>query len=166
MIEVDDAELKAAILAYKIADRDLRKRIRDVTAYYAGTRWVEGLTARAVTRPDRRVLLAGARFKPGNPPQLLAATSRRKLPGGAVPAVDWPGFEFGANRSTTASYTSTSRKGRKYRVHNRHTRRQLPPRNARGWVVFPTVKALAPGLVTVWLKATVAAYREAGSGRR
>jgi hypothetical protein len=88
---------------------------------------------------DKRVLAKGARVAAGNPPTAIAASSRRPLSGGFIPADDWPGREFGANRNATTTYTRRSPAGTTHQV-TRHTRRQLPARNPSGRVVYAAVR--------------------------
>jgi len=146
----DDRALQAAVLAFKAADRDLRKRINDSTRSTFNDPWRSGIAGRVRTPLERRVLAPGARIAAGNPPTFVAASSRRALRGGLVPDVTWPGVEFGADQNRM--------KGR------RHTTRQLPARRPKG-PVFNTVADMAHRVPRLWAQIIVKVYSDAAEGR-
>lgn len=158
------AALRAAVLAMKRADSGVR---RDVAARMRETMnpaWRQAVESRARTNMDARILGKGARIGGGNPPQLVAASSTRKLSGGIAPNTDWQAYEFGANREKTATYTTHSRKGKAYKV-TRHTARQLPPRTARGRVLYPAAAEILPRVAAYFVQSVVRAFMDAADGR-
>ena len=147
----DDRVMQAAVLAFKAADRALRKDINDATRTTFNQPWKTGIEQRVRTPLERRVLVPGARIAAGNPPSFVAASSTRALPGGLVPAVQWPAVEFGADRSRM--------KGR------RHTTRQLPARRRRG-PVFETLADMTDRVPRLWAQLIVKAYCDAADESR
>jgi hypothetical protein len=91
---------------------------------------------------------------------MVAATSKRKLKGGLVPAEQWQAVEFGANRGAETTYSRKSTKGTTHQV-TRHTRRQLPPRTPNGRVVHQAAKAIAPRAASLWVQLVVRKFNEA-----
>lgn len=154
------AELRAAVLAMSRADSEVR---RDVSGRLRSTMnpvW-RGLLAGNLTGAgpmEGRMLLAGSRIAAGNPPQLVTASSRRRVGsgGGLVPDQDWHGWEYGANGDKTS--TVTSRKGTRYK---RHTTRHLPPRTPNGRVIGPTVARILPRIASFWTQTVVRAFLDA-----
>lgn len=160
-----DDRLKAAVLAMKLANRDLKKKINTATKTTMGPVWTSEVTRRADTEMERRVIAKGARIKPGNPPVAVAATSTRKLSGGFVPADLWPTVEFGTTRRDQyKKYQGRSRKGKPYPV-TRRTSRQLPPRS-RARVAYAALREVAPRVVSLWVQIIVKTYAEALDGKR
>lgn len=162
MIDVGSApaQLRAAVLAMKAADRDLKSTINKATRTVMSPVWRDAVAAGANRRRDQKVLATGARIKAGNPPAAVAATSRRRLRGGLVPGERWPVFEFGANRDKVTTYTRTSPNGTSHQV-TRRTARQLPPRRRTGHVIYPAVKAVAPRVASLWVQIIVREYYDA-----
>jgi hypothetical protein len=138
----DDRALQAAVLAFKAADRALRKDINDATRATFNEPWKSGITGRARTLLERRVLVPGARIAAGNPPSFVAASSTRALSGGLVPAVQWPAAEFGSNRY-----------------------RQLPARRRKG-PVFETLDDMTGRVPRLWAQLIVKAYCDAADESR
>jgi hypothetical protein len=146
----DDRALQAAVLAFKAADRDLRKNINDATRTTFNEPWRSGIAGRVRTPLERRVLAPGARIAAGNPPTFVAASSKRALRGGLVPDTGWAGVELGADQNR--------KKG------NRHTTRQLPARRRRG-PVFDTLADMAHRAPKLWAQLIVKVYCDAAEGR-
>jgi hypothetical protein len=158
----DHRELQAASLAFKAAGRDLRKRINDSTRATFNQPWKSGITQRAMSRLEQRVLVPGARIDAGNPPVFMAATSRRALRGGFIPAVDGHAAEFGAADDTT-TYPRRNRGGTVTDV-TRHTARQLPRRRKKG-PVMQTVDEFAGRAASLWTQLIVKVYYDAADGK-
>lgn len=158
----DDRALQAAVLAFRLAGRDLRKRINDSTRATFNAPWKTGIDSRARTRLEKRVLVPGARIRAGNPPVFVAAASRRRLRGGFVPDTMGHAVEFGA-ADTAVTYTATSRKGTRYQV-TRHTRRQLPARRRRG-PVFQTLDEMYHRVPSLWTQLIIKVYADAAEGK-
>lgn len=167
MLDVGDAprEIRAAALALRGADRNLRSDINKATREVMSPVWKALVQARADRRRDQKVLATGARIKAGNPPAAVAATSRRRLRGGLVPGEQWAALEFGANRDKTTTYTRRSKTGGTHQV-TRHAARQLPPRRRTGHVIYPAVKEIAPRMVSLWVQTIVRKYYEAAEKMR
>lgn len=153
------AAIRAAVLALKAADRGLRSEINKATRTTMTPVWKDLISTRARTSQSKKVLNAGVRIKAGNPPAGVAASSKRKLRGGLVPADSWQAIEFGAPDKVT-TYTRKSRNGGTHEV-TRHTTRQLPTRAPKGHVVYPAVKAFVPRLVSLWVQTIVRTYYDA-----
>jgi hypothetical protein len=143
----DDRALQAAVLAFKAADRDLRKRINDSTRATFNGPWKSGIAGRCTTRLEQRVLAPGARIAATNPPEFVAASSKRALSGGLVPDTTWPAIEFGVN-------------DRNRMKGNRHTTRQLPSRRPKG-PVFNTLADMAHRAPRLWAQLIVKVYSDA-----
>lgn len=161
----DNRALEAAVLALKVMDRDLRNDINRSTKAVLDPIWKQAVADNATTELDRLVIVKGARVKGGNPPEAIAATSRKALGGGMVPQDLWPVIEFGGHYNKVTTYQSTSPKGRKYRV-TRHTARQVPARDRSGRVAFAALAQVTPRVVSLWVQMIVAKTYEAIEGRR
>ncbi|MFV0315494.1 MAG: hypothetical protein ACK5O2_00835 [Microthrixaceae bacterium] len=95
----DSPELLAVILTLKRSGAAVRKEMRAAARAEANPQWKPAVEAAATTRLQRAVIAKGARVKVGMQDfELLAATSRRPLSGGLVPAAQWAGAEYGAKR--------------------------------------------------------------------
>lgn len=165
MLNVDGTRhTQAAVLAFKAADRDLRRRINTATRASLNPVWRRAVAANARTATDRAVIVKGARIAAGNPPVAIAASSTRPLRGGLIPAAQWPAVELGAARNQRTTYTRRSPKGRTHTV-TRRTRRQLPARDPSGRVALAAFAELGPELVTLWLRVIVRSYYDAAEGK-
>lgn len=154
------AELRAAVLAMKKADRVIINSVADDMRSTMTPVWKSVLAQNAGTLSGfgPKVLTANARIAGGNPPQLITANSKRGLGKGKRlnPAVHWAGYEYGANRN--ALNTVTSSKGKKYK---RHTNRHLPARSKTGYVIGPTVAELLPRVSAFWVQSIVRQFMDA-----
>lgn len=154
-------ELRAAALAMKAMPRELRSDINKFTRQTMAGPWKELVAAKQITTQDKRIY-AGARIKAGNPPTATAATSKRKLSGGLVPAERWKGFEFGTDdREQTQTYTRKNRRNAGTHRVTRRTYRQLPARTPSGRVVYPAFAEIAPRMVSGWVQIIVRKTYEA-----
>lgn len=158
----DDRQLQAAVLAFKAADRGLRRRINTSTRDVFNAPWHTGIAARSRTRLEQRVLVPGARVAAGNPPVFIASSSRRRLPGGLIPDRDGAAVEWGAVDSTTTYQRRTPSGGSTSVI--RHTRRQLPARRRAG-PVMATLAELAPRAASLWTQLIIRTYYDAAEGR-
>lgn len=156
-------ELQAAILGIRAANRDLRRRIYADARANVGGLWTPALERRASTTLDRRVILKGARVAVGTSGfTVKAATSRKALSGGLIPANQWPAVEFGARRRK-ATFPSTSRKGRRYMV-TRTINRGLPGRVPHGRIAFDAASEIGTKLVGSFVTSIVTTYQESVDG--
>jgi len=154
-------ELRAAGLALKLAERDVRNSINRSMRSVMNTAWRGAVTERARTPLERRVLDTGVRVAPGIPPTLHAAGSKRALPGGLVPASDWHAAEFGADRDVVTTYDRRNRRSGGTHKVTRHTRRHLPARKTTGHVVWPAVAEVAPRIAALFVQTIVRGIHEA-----
>ena len=158
-----DRALQAAVLAFKVADRGLKKRINDATRAKLNEPWKAGIAQRSSTRLEQRVLVPGARVAAGNPPTFVAATSKRKLRGGLAADTDGHAVEFGAADIVT-EYQRRKPSGGTARV-KRHTRRQLPRRRDAG-PVMETAEEMGGRAASLWVQLIVRTYCEAADESR
>lgn len=155
-------QLRAVILGLKQMDRETRKQIRQQTQRVVVPEWQRAVAEQASTRLEGRVLASTARVSVSDQNVMLkSAGIGRSLQGGRKPADIWHAVEFGADRSTTATYQATSRKGRRFTVHQRHTRAQLRPRNRQGYTVFPAAADIIPRIAALWTQTVVRGLHEA-----
>jgi len=165
----DDRVLKAAVLAFKAADRDLRADINRATREKMNPVWRDVVQSRAAGQGGltSRMLGAGAKIAAGNPPVAKAAQSTRKVGRGLVPADDYGPWEFGVpNREKFTRYTRRNRvAGGSHKVRRR-TMRGLPSKASGGRVVYPAWSEVAPRMVSLWVQLIVKTYHDAAEGRR
>jgi len=157
----DDRSLQAAVLAFKLADRGLKKRVNDATRTHLNQPWKTGIARRASTPLEQRVLVPGARVAAGNPPAFVAATSKRRLSGGLIPDVDGAAVEFGASDILT-TYRRRTPSGST--LVTRHTRRQLPRPRKRG-PVMDTLGEIGHRAASLWTQLIVKVYYDASEGK-
>jgi hypothetical protein len=158
-------ELQAAILACKRVDGDLRKAIYAASRQSVNALWVPALGRRARTLRAQRVIVKGARAAIRTDGFTLhAATSRRALSGGLVPATEWQGDEFGA-RTRKATFTQRSRLGKSYRV-SKTVNRQFPGRTKDGRIAFDAASEVGTKTVAAWVQAVVTTIVNATGGER
>jgi len=155
--------LRAVVLALKAMDKDTRADISKVTRDTLNPIWREAIATHAAgSRMDNLVFGKGARVAAGNPSRAIAASSRRPLrrgAGGFIPDQQGRALEFGADRSSVATYRRRG-KGKAHSV-TRHTNRGLPARNRKGRVVYPAFAEVAPRMVSLWTQTIVRRLHEA-----
>lgn len=153
-------QLQAAVAGLKGARRDVRNTVNRATRATLSPVWKQEVESRVSRRADVRVF-KGARIVAGNPPYAVAATSKRALSGGLVPATGWQGLEFGAvDPGRVTTYTRRSAGGGTHQV-TRHTARQLPRRFPKGRVVYPALGDLGPRLASLWVSVIVRVFNDA-----
>jgi hypothetical protein len=163
--------LQAVVLAMKLADRDLRKRINGATRDTLNPVWRRAVDERTRDRVDQRVFGTGTRIAAGNPPSAVAGSSRRRLPGGLTPVESWRAWEFGAVGGASsfteyprAAYTRRQ-DGRSVQVRAGRVRRrtlvQVPSRHPNGRVLYPAFAELAPRVAALWAQIVVQQYAQA-----
>jgi len=170
VLKVGDApELRAAVLAMKGVDREVRSRISKATRETMNPVWKSLVAVNATSHMDARIMVPGARIAAGNPPSAVAANSKRPLragKGGLTPAIHWRGFEFGSpSRNDYSRYKRTSPKGKVHTVERR-TMRGMPPRTRTGRVVYPAFAEIAPRMVSLWVQIIVRTVHDAAEGKR
>lgn len=152
--------LRAAVLALKLARREIRNEIARATRSEISPVWRDAVAAHARTPLERAVIAKGARIAAGNPPAAVAASSSRKLKGGLVPSAQFYAIEFGANTEKVTRYARTSPKGRRHTV-TRATARQLPQRRRTGRVAYRALEDVAPRIASLWVSLIVRKFNEA-----
>lgn len=154
----DDSAILATVLGFKLLAPEWRRQLNASARTVLAPEFKRAVDSHARTRTDQRVLVQGSRVTGGNPPVLVAASSRRRLSGGLVPDQDGAAQEFGTlDRNRRTTYT---RKGRKV---TRRTRRQLPARVRSGRVVMPAVADVVPRITSLWVQQFVRlVYKAAG----
>ncbi|QMU97979.1 hypothetical protein FVO59_12785 [Microbacterium esteraromaticum] len=155
MLDVRDSrELQATILALRGAQRSIRLDINKESRSRIRPLWQQALNARTHDEMTRRIIVPGARATATDRGVTMhAATSRRPLSGGLVPAFEWAGAEFGA-RSRRVEVTQRSRAGRSYRrplIINR----QFRGRQQDGMVAFDAASEVGTKLVAMWVHTVV-----------
>lgn len=165
----DDRKLQAAVLAMKAADRDLRKDINQATRQTMNPVWKSLVQANlgGTSVMSERVLNKGVRIAGGNPPRAHAANSKRGVGDGKriIPAVDYAGWEFGADRNAYSRYERKNRTRTGYHVVERRTMRHLPPRTRQGRTVYPAFADIGPRMVSLWVQLIVKTYHDAAEGK-
>lgn len=148
-------ELRAAVLALRRVDKDLR---RDVNARMRDTMnpvWTSTLSQHVGWAPQR-VILAGARIAAGNPPSLVAAGSTRRWRAGStlVPRDHWHALEYGSSSRAKSTYQRRSPGGGTHQV-TRATKRHLRPRRRQGYVIGPTLAEVLPRTAALFVQSVV-----------
>lgn len=155
-------QLQAAVLGLRLMDKDLRRDIHKATRDTMNPVWQGLVKAAAVSPGEEAVLVPGSRIAAGNPPAARAASSSRRLSGGAVAEELRNAMEFGtSDREKVTTYTRRNRRtGGTHKV-TRHTRRQLPVRRPNGYVVYPSFAKIAPRMASLWTQIVVRKTHEA-----
>ena len=157
------AELRAAVLAMKQADSEVR---RDISARMRETMnpaWRSEVNQHltGAGRLEGRLLTPGVRIAAGNPPMLYAANSKRAVGRGElVPAEDWQIYEFGAKGDKLSKM-----KSKRGKVYGRHTRRGLPAHKPTGHVLYPAVASILPRVAAFWAQSVIRAFMDAAERR-
>lgn len=155
-------ELQAAVLAMKLADRDLRNDINRRARATMGPEWKAGLSQHLRGIPQQQVIVKGAKISTGNPPSITTATTKTKVGhgGGIIPVDQWPVWEYGVSQHYPHQYTRRSRSGRSHTVR-RDVNAGAPPRRKNGYVIGPTLADLLPRLASLWVQTIVRTYMDA-----
>lgn len=159
----DDRSLQAAVLAFRLAGRDLKRTINDSTKTVFDPVFKAEVRGAARTPLEQRVLVPGTRVAAGNPPVFVAAASRRKLKGGLVPDTMWPAVEFGSNkRGKFSTYSTRSPKGKSYKV-SRRTSQQLSARRKHG-PAYTVIDKMVHRVPSLWAQIIYKVYNDAAKG--
>lgn len=154
------AELRAAVLAMKRADSEVRRDVANRMRETMTPAWRSEVTGDAGAGVQAAMLGAGVRIAAGNPPQLVAANSSRKVGRGLIPSRHWAGYEYGADHRSTRTVTSS--KGTRYR---RHVMNHLPGRGPHGRVLEPAAGRILPRIAAYWAQSVVRAFMDAADGK-
>lgn len=163
------AELRAATLALKTVDKDLRKAMNQATRDQLNPIWREALAGNVSTPLQTAILVKGARVAAGNPSRLFASASKRPAVKGSALVPDRYGraWEFGTkDRDRYQTYTRKNR-GAGGGTHEvtRRTRRQLPEFRKQGRVVYPAVADTMPRMVSLWASIVIKKVYDAFEGK-
>lgn len=154
-------ELQATILLLKGMDRELAKQVRKAIKSVSEPEWRDAVRGNISTRLETRVLGDTARVAVSDQNVTLkSAAVGRKLSGGLKPSELAHSAEFGADQTYVHTYSATSRKGKKYYVTKRHTRKQFRPRNLKGYVVYPAAARIIPRMAALYVQTTVRTFYE------
>ena len=147
-------ELQGVILLLKRAHTSVRREMRAEARRELNSLWKPTLSKFARTRVQTRVLVNGARSKvSGDSFSMLAATSRRFLPGGLDPENQWHGAEFGANpKRITVTIKGHQRQ--------QWAGRNFGPRLGAGRVVYPSARKVGPRIVAAWVYGLVRGFAQ------
>ncbi|WP_448072329.1 hypothetical protein [Georgenia yuyongxinii] len=154
----------------KAADRDLKRDINKATRDTMNPVWRSMITANlgGTNVMTSNILGSGVRIKAGNPPQAMAAQSKRALGRGKriTPQDDYGPWEFGVpNRNEYTRYERKNRKSGGYHVVKRRTMKHLPRRYPEGRVVYPAFAEIAPRMVSLWVQIIMKKYFDAAEGK-
>lgn len=165
-VNVQDAPaaMRAAVLAMKRADADIRKgvdaRMRETMNPVWRSEVTQHLTGAGVM--EGRLLTSGVRIAGGNPPQIIAASGRRRFGhgGGLVPNEDWQMYEFGSHGTKVSQITN-----KKGTTFNRHASRGLPAFTKTGRVLYPALAGVLPRIASFWTQSVVKVFMDAAEGK-
>lgn len=160
-ISVGDApaELRAAVLAMKRADSEVRRGVAARMRETMNPAWRSEVNQHltGAGRLEGRMLTAGARIAGGNPPMLVAASSRKRVGrGDLTPAENWQIYEFGSHGTKVSKVTN--RQGTTFR---RHTTRGLPSFTKTGRVLYPAVARILPRVAAYWAQSVIRGFMDA-----
>jgi hypothetical protein len=145
-------ELRTLLSALRTVPKDVQGQIRKFTKADAQPIWQGEVRSRVQTTVDERLFGKTARVRVSNQNvNLEAARIGKSLSGGAKPSDIAAAYEFGRNGDPRTTYTTTSRKGKRYSA-TRHTKRQLTTRNTNGRVVFPSTRNSIPRFASLWFQ--------------
>lgn len=159
-------EIRAAVLALKQVDRDLRRDINRRMRETMNPVWKGALNERVSWAPEQ-ALLKGARVAAGNPPRILAAASKRPWKRGKtlIPRQHWHALEYGSSSQAYTKYQRRSPLGNVHEV-NRRTKAHLKPRNHRGYVIGPSLAEMLPRLSSLFVQSVIRGVLDALETRR
>ena len=147
-------ELQAAVLTMRSIERQLASDINKTARQRVSPVWAQALASKASSKVDQRGLVPGARVAVGDRKVTAqAATSRRALSGGLVPASDYGPLEWGAHPHLQTVH-ARSRKGKAY-SYRRFSNRQFRAWSKKGHVAMRAAGDLGPTIVSSWLQVIV-----------
>lgn len=166
-VQVQDGprELRAAVLAMRRADKEVRSDISERMRSVMSPEWAGELAQHLTGIPQEKVLMPGARIAPGNPPVLVAANSRRKIGRALIPTEVWPAWEYGSSTRKRTTYERRNRGGEGTHTVTRDTHAGLPAYRKNGRVIGPTVVRILPRVCAFWVQSVVRAFMDAAEKR-
>lgn len=156
-------QLQAVVLAFRLMDKELKRDINKATRDQLNPTWKALVELEAQGPGTHAVLVPGTRINAGNPPTAKAATSTRKLSGGARPVDLAHLYEFGVGDPERFGkpYQRKNRKTGGTHTVTRRTMRQLPKREPKGRAIYPAFAELAPRMASLWTQLVVKKTHEA-----
>lgn len=168
-IRVQDGprELRAAVLAMKRADAEVRGDVSARLRAEMSPEWASMLAQHLTGLPQEKILLKGARIAAGNPPVLYAANSKRPVGrgGGMIPTEVWHAWEYGASTHKPRTYERRNRKSPGTHKVRRDTHAGLPARRENGRVIGPALAVFLPRVAAFWTQSVVKAFMDAAEKR-
>lgn len=155
------AELRGAILAMKRADREIRGQVSQDLRSVMSPEWTSTLAQHLTGIPQERVIMAGARIGPGNPPVIYAANSKRRVGRALIPTSMWQAWEYGAATHKPTTYDRRNRKASGTHKVTRDTHAGLPAYRKNGRVIGPAVAKILPRVCAFWAQSVVRAFMDA-----
>lgn len=142
----------------------LRAKMTDAGRSIIVPAWTEELRKRGRAQ-QKRLIIPGAYASAGfSGFTAVAGVSGERLSGGGVASELARPFEFGTSRPSKTTYTTTSPRGKRYRV-SRVTTNQIPARASKGWVAYPAGSALIKRAVPLWVQLVVKVLADAAEGK-
>lgn len=158
-------ELQALLLALRGARKDVTTQVRKHSREVIGPVYRRELAERVSSRLETRVIYDSARASVSNQNiRLTAATSKRRLSGGLVPARDFGAIEYGMNSTKTSDIVATSSRGKRY-SYTRAVGSRFRPNRRQGYVFWPSVANVAPRIVSLWVQTAVRTLGDAIDGK-
>jgi hypothetical protein len=157
-------ELQAVILSLKGMDATLRKQIYAETRSKIVPEWTEALATRANTSLEQKVMLSGARVKL-SPERvtLVAASTNKKLSGGATVAQLAKAVEFGGN--TRVANIARRNKNGGTSTYKRRVNTQFKGPRRQGYVAYNVAAEMAPRFAALWVQTSVKTMYDAFEGK-
>lgn len=146
-------------------DRGIRAEVSARLRSTLNPEWQRLLPQHLTGLPQEAMLVKGARIAAGNPPQIVAANSRRKVGRDLIPSEAWPAWEYGAGGHDKRTYRRRNRGGTGTHEVTRDTRAGLPSYRKGGRVIGPAVKAFLPRATSFWVQSVVRAFMDAAEGK-
>lgn len=154
MLKVDPrsfAALGDALRLYDASETQVRSAINRATREYGNQRFGSLVQQHTLTKLDSRI--AETVRTRADQQLTLEMGVVGKLKSGTPAKVLAGGVEYGAKKPKWRT-VKTSRKGKTYRVKRRVTQ-QMPDRNKKGRMFWPSLPRFVPGLVSFWIRAVV-----------
>lgn len=155
-VKAESGELRAAILGMKKADKQMRKTVNDGMRETFNPIWKKAVAENlgGFSKAENMMTL-GTRIKAGNPPELIAASSRRRYGRGVLrPAEHWYLVEFGSNGKKVSEYQRRSANGGTHTVR-RHVMTGWPGRVKKGRIASPAARELIPRITSYFIQSVI-----------
>ena len=171
-------ELQATILSIRSAPKNIQQNIKQYAKADIVPAWQQELADQEHDNLQARLLIGTGRATVTNTTVNLRSGGVNAAVSGGLSTDSlnplgrggdqhsYKAAEFGANRYlTNKAYTSHSKKGKAYTVHNRHTQRQFLPANKNGYVVYPAARKVIPRVAALWVSTVIRTMHDAFEGK-